>query len=200
MVTAVVAGVVVVVLAGCQTTTTTAEPEETTVAATVEATTEETVPEKTVVIERTVEAASEPEPKTPQEPVAAPAPSPVPPPSAAVPPASTAPAQVPVPQPDLQGAAVAEPVQPYDNEPSVTGVSCAVWTCRDEQGRTNADIQGEWNAMTPQEQAAERAGNIQAAKHEAIADAWRTPSPPGAPPLQEAAKAAYAAGDRTAGG
>ncbi len=31
--------------------------------------------------------------------------------------------------------------QPYDNEPSVTGVPCAVWTCRNEAGESNAEIQ-----------------------------------------------------------
>ncbi len=167
-----------VVLAGCQQATT--QPEETTV----EVTTEETVPEKTVVIERTVEAASEPEPETPQVPVAAPAPSPVPPPPAAVPPASPVPAQVSVSQPDLQGAAVEEPVQPHDNEPSVTGVPCAVWTCRDEFGRTNADIQREFLEE----------------RQAAIDEAWSIRNAPPEPPLKDAAKKAFEAGDKTAGG
>lgn len=33
--------------------------------------------------------------------------------------------------------------QPYDNEPSVTGVPCAVWTCRDAQGRSEAELQAQ---------------------------------------------------------
>lgn len=32
---------------------------------------------------------------------------------------------------------------PYDNEPAVTGVPCAVWTCRDAQGRSNAELQAQ---------------------------------------------------------
>ena len=52
------------------------------------------------------------------------------------------------------------PVQPWDNDPSVTGVPCALWTCRDEQGRSNAEIQGEWMNATPEEKAAIRERNI----------------------------------------
>lgn len=38
---------------------------------------------------------------------------------------------------------------PYDNEPAVTGVPCAVATCRDAQGRSNAELQNEWTAAHP---------------------------------------------------
>ncbi len=141
------------------------------------------MPEKTVVVERTVEAASEPEQQAPQVPAAARAPAPVPPPSP-TPAQVPTPAQASTPQPELQETADTEPVQPYDNEPSITGVPCAVWTCRDEFGRTNADIQREFL----QEQQA------------AIDEAWQIRNAPPEPPLKDAARKAYEAGDKTAGG
>jgi hypothetical protein len=48
------------------------------------------------------------------------------------------------PEPVQEPLQPAELVQPFDNNPQDTGVPCSQWTCRDEQGRSQAEIQHEW--------------------------------------------------------
>lgn len=40
-------------------------------------------------------------------------------------------------------------VQPFDNEPQVTGIPCSTWECRDEYGRGQAEVQNEWVRNQP---------------------------------------------------